>query len=69
MPVRVPYEEKRRIARMLSDSDRPMQRLQDMQFPGLSTRQRQRELALASTTAMERVLAFFASLGQAISFH
>lgn len=66
---RVSIEEKRRIAKMLSHPNRPLQRIQDMQFLGLFAQRRQRELSLASTTAMERVLTFLAGFGQAVSLH
>ncbi len=66
---RTPEEEKRRVAEMLSRPDRPLQRIQDQQFPGQAARRRAREVELQSSTAMERVLDFFANLGRAVGLH
>lgn len=66
---RYTIEEKERIADMLSHPNRPLQRIQDMQYPGLSARRRAREAELETSTAMERVLQFLASLGRAVGLH
>ncbi len=68
--TRVPIEEKKRIAEMLSHPDRPLQIMQNHQFPGMATRRRRREVAeLNTTTAMESALAFLARLGRAAGLH
>jgi len=66
---RVPVMEKRRIADMLSRSSRPLQRIQDAQYPGSSNRRRAREVELMNTTAMERVLEFIMRLARASRLH
>ena len=67
---RLSYEEKVRAAKRLSHPERPLQRIQDMQFPGLAARRRREEATrLASTTAMERVLLFIQSLAVRIGLH
>ncbi len=51
---------------MLSHPDRPLQKIQNQQYPGLVVRQRRTEaVRLANTTAIERVLAFIARLARA----
>ena len=67
---RLSYEEKVRAAKRLSHPERPLQRIQDMQFPGLAARRRREEATrLASTTAMERVLLISQSLAVRIGLH
>ena len=63
---RLSFEEKKKVASMLSHPDRPLQRIQGKQFPGFFVGRRQREQELTSTTAMERVLVFIARCGRAI---
>lgn len=65
--TKVPIEEKKRIAAMLSHRDRPLQIIQDKQFPGLAARRRETELV--SSTALERVFTFLARFGQAAGLH
>lgn len=67
---RLSYEEKKRVAKLLSHPDRPLQKIQDMQFPGLAARRRREEATrLANTTAMENVMLFIQQLAVRAGLH
>jgi len=61
--TKVSEKEKRRIAKLLFDPNRPLSLIQDQQFPGVATRRRRTELK--ETSAMEQVFNYLVAFARA----